>query len=78
MIDDTVIKDYAEDYSFMDYNCLRRLLANGAKPCDFVLCFLSAGEFYARPLDSVITGTNVFPEHGGSLVFLGYSRRSTM
>lgn len=65
-------------YSFMNYSCLLNRLAKGAKPCDFVLCFLSADEFYACPLDAVITGTNVFPEHDGSLVFLGYSRRGTL
>ena len=60
-------------YSFLNYNCLLHRLANGAKPCDFVLCFLSAGEFYMWPLDSV-----VFPVHGGPLVFLGYSRRGAL
>lgn len=65
-------------YSFMNYNCLLRRLAKGASARDFVLCFLSAGEFYACPLDSVLTGTNVFPKHDGSLVFLGYSRRGTL
>lgn len=60
-------------YSFLNYNCLLRRLAKGANPCEFVLCFLSAGELYMCSLDSV-----VFPEHGGPLVFLGYSRRSTL
>ena len=60
-------------YSFLNYNCLLRQLAKGASAREFVLCFLSAGEFYTCPLDSV-----VFPEHGGPLVFLGYSRRSTL
>lgn len=65
-------------YSFLNYNCLLHRIAKGAKSRDFVLCFLSDGEFYACPLDSVLTGTNVFPVHDGSLVFLGYSRRSTL
>lgn len=60
-------------YSFLNYNCLLHRLAKGAKPCDFVLCFLSAGEFYACPLDAV-----VFPVHGVPVVFLGYSRRGTL
>jgi hypothetical protein len=60
-------------YSFMNYNCLLNRLAKGAIPCDFVLCFLSAGEFHTCPLDAA-----VFPEHGGPLVFLGYSRRRSM
>jgi hypothetical protein len=68
MINDTVFS-----YSFMNYSCLLNRLAKGAIPCDFVLCFLSAGEFYTCPLDAV-----VFPEHGVPLVFLGYSRRSTL
>ena len=61
-------------YSFMNYNCLLRRLAKGANPCEFVLCFLSAGEFYTWPLDYSV----VFPVHGGPLVFLGYSRRGTL
>ena len=60
-------------YSFMNYACLLRRINKGAKPCDFVLCFLSAGEFYTCPLDAV-----KFPLHGGPLVFLGYSRRRSM
>lgn len=58
-------------YSFMNYACLRRRVAEGANPCDFVLCFLSAGEFHTWPLDAVAFP----PVHGGPLVFLGYSRR---
>ena len=58
----------------MNYNCLLRRVAEGAKPCDFVLCFLSAGAFYTWPLDYSV----VFLVHGGPLVFLGYSRRSTL
>lgn len=58
-------------YSFMNYSCLLRRIAKGAKPCDFVLCFLSAGEFYTWPLDAAVK----FPLYGGPLVFLGYSRR---
>ena len=38
-------------YSFMNYACLLRRLAKGASARDFVLCFLSAGEFYTWPLD---------------------------
>ena len=60
-------------YSFLNYNCLLHRIAKGAKPCDFALCFLSDGELYTCPLDAV-----KFPLHGGSLVFLGYSRRSTL
>ena len=62
-------------YSFLNYNCLLHRLAKGAKPCDFVLCFLSAGEFYAWPLDAAVSFPSV---HGGPMVFLGYSRRSTL
>lgn len=58
----------------MNYNCLHRLVANGARPCDFVLCFLSDGEFCTWPLDFSV----VFPVHDGSLVFLGYSRRGML
>lgn len=57
----------------MNYACLLRRLAKGASARDFVLCFLSAGEFYTCPLDAV-----KFPVHGGPLVFLGYSRRGTL
>lgn len=57
-------------YSFMNYNCLLRRIAKGARSCDFVRCYLSAGVFYAVPIDSV-----VLPYHGEPLVFLGYSRK---
>lgn len=57
-------------YSFMDYNCLLRRLARGAMSRDFVRCYLSAGVFYAVPIDSV-----VMPYHGEPLVFLGFSRK---
>ena len=62
-------------YSFMNYSCLLHRLAKGAKPCDFVLCFLSVGEFHTWPLDAAVAFP---PVHGGSIVFLGYSRRSTL
>ena len=61
----------------MNYNCLLNRLAKGAKAYDFVLCFLSAGEFYTWPLD-YFDYSVAFPAHGGPLVFLGYSRRSTL
>lgn len=61
-------------YSFMNYNCLRCLLANGASARDFVMCYLSAGKFCVWPIDY----SAVFPVHGGPLVFLGYSRRGTL
>ena len=57
-------------YSFMNYNCLLRRIAKGARSRDFVRCYLSAGVFYACPIDSV-----VLPYHGEPLVFLGYSRK---
>ena len=57
-------------YSFINYNCLLRRLAKGARSRDFVQCYLTAGVFYACPIDSV-----VLPYHGEPLVFLGYSRR---
>nr|DAO55177.1 MAG TPA: hypothetical protein [Bacteriophage sp.] len=58
-------------YSFMNYNCLLRRLAKGARSRDFVRCYLSAGLFVVCPIDS-----GVPPYHGEPLVFLGYSRRS--
>ncbi len=57
-------------YSFMNYNCLLRRLAKGASSRDFLRCYLSAGVFYAVPIDSV-----VLPYHGEPLVFLGFSRK---
>ena len=57
-------------YSFLNYNCLLCQLAKGARPCDFVRCYLSDGVFYACSIDSV-----VLPYHGEPLVFLGYSRK---
>ena len=74
MINDIVIRDYVEDYivnsSFMNYNCLLRRLAKGARSRDFVRCYLSADVFCVCPIDAV-----VLPYHGGPLVFLGYSRK---
>lgn len=60
-------------YSFMDYNCLLRRIAGGASPRDFVMCYLSAGIFCVCPIDSVVCDY-----YGDPLVFLGYSRRSTL
>ena len=57
----------------MNYACLLHRLAKGARPCDFVLCFLSAGECYTCPL-----GSDVFTELDGPVVFLGYSHRGTL
>lgn len=59
-------------YSFMNYACLLRRLAKGANPCDFVMCYLSAGIFCACPIDAVTCDY-----WGEPLVCLGYSRRST-
>lgn len=57
-------------YSFMNYNCLLRRIAKGAKSRDFVRCYLSAGLFVVCPIDSVVC------EYFGSPVtFLGYSRK---
>lgn len=60
-------------YSFMNYNCLLRLLVKGASTRDFVRCYLSAGIFYVCPIDSVLCDY-----YGEPLVFLGYSRRCTL
>lgn len=59
-------------YSFMNYNCLLRRIAKGASSRDFLRCYLSAGVFYAVPIDSVL------PYHGEPLVFLGFSRKGSM
>lgn len=64
-------KMFGYSYSFMNGACLLRRVAKGASARDFVMCYLSAGEFYTWPLDAAVK----FPLHGGPLVFLGYSRR---
>ena len=60
-------------YSFMNYNCLLRRIAEGASIHDFAMCYLSAGIFCVCPIDSVVRDY-----WGEPLVFLGYSRRSTL
>lgn len=60
-------------YSFMNYNCLLRRLAKGAKSRDFVMCYLSAGKICTCPIESVKCDDWDVP-----FVFLGYSRRSML
>lgn len=55
--------------SFMNYNCLLRRLAKGARSRDFVRCYLSNGLLVVCPIDSVVC------EYLGLPVFLGYSRK---
>ena len=59
-------------YSFMNYKCLLCQVAKGASTRDFVRCYLSAGIFCVCPIDSVRD------YWGEPLVFLGFSRRSTL
>ena len=56
-------------YSFMNYNCLLRRLAKGARSRDFVRCYLSNGLLVVCPIDAVVCVDL------GSSVFLGYSRK---
>lgn len=56
-------------YSFMNYNCLLRRLAKGARSRDFVRCYLSNGLLVVCPIDAVVCVNLV------SSVFLGYSRK---
>lgn len=56
-------------YSFMNYYCVRRLLDEGARECDFVKCFVDVnGTIYLYPLCCLIVGKC-------GVIFLGYSRR---
>lgn len=57
-------------YSFMNYNCLLRRIAKGESTRDFVRCYLSGGVFVVCPIDSVVC-----EYFGGTVWFLGYSRR---
>ena len=56
-------------YSFMNYYCVRRLLDEGARASDFVLCFVDVNDMiYLYPLNCLTVG-------GCGVMFLGYSRR---
>lgn len=57
------------DMSFLNYNCLLRRLAKGARSRDFVRCYLSNGLLVVCPIDAVVCVDL------GSSVFLGYSRK---
>ena len=57
------------DMSFLNYNCLLRRLAKGARSRDFVRCYLSNGLLVVFSIDSVVCVDL------GSSVFLGYSRK---
>lgn len=60
-------------YSFMNYNCLLRRLAEGASTRDFLCCYLSAGVFCVCRINSLVCAY-----YGEPLVFLGFTRRWTL
>ena len=69
-------------YSFMNYNCLLRRLAEGASTRDFLCCYLSAGVFCVCRVNSLVCAYYGEPlvcaYYGEPLVFLGFTRRWTL
>lgn len=61
--------------SFMNYYCVKRLLAEGYSCCDFVMWYVGTdGMIYMYPI-GYVRGHVVPLGDGTSMVFLGYSKR---
>lgn len=53
-------------YSFMNYECVRRLLDEGVRECDFVAWYIDAnGSMYATTIGHLVKG----------MILIGYSRK---